>query len=79
MCDIIMTPFWMVRPNRAMNPTAEDTLNVIPLTFRASRPPNRASGRREMSRAACLKYPNAQKSIRNISASTKGMMIASLE
>ena len=51
-CDIIITPFWIDTPNSAIKPTAEDTLNDIPLRFRANIPPNTDMGSKAMSSPA---------------------------
>ena len=40
----MMTPFITATPNRAMKPTADDTLRVTPVTCSAISPPSVASG-----------------------------------
>ena len=68
----------MATPNKAMKPTADDTLSDIPRMLRASIPPNKASGTIDISTSACLKSPNAPYNNRNIIAAN-GTIKANLE
>ena len=62
----------MATPNRAINPTAEETFKVMPLIFNANIPPNNAKGTVLISNPACLNLPNAPYNNTNINASAKG-------
>ena len=55
-----------------MKPTAEETLKVMPVTFRAIIPPKTGNGNVAICNQACRKLPKLQKSRRNISASDSG-------
>ena len=68
----MITPFWIATPTKAIKPTAEETFNVIPRTFNANIPPNKAKGTTLIIKAACRNLPQAANNRSSISPNAKG-------
>ena len=72
MCESMITPFWIATPIKAIKPTAEETLSVMPRRFNANIPPKSAKGTTLIINAACLNLPQAAKRSSNITPNTNG-------
>src|SRR5437899_2544852 len=70
------TPFCTESPNRAMNPTAADTLRLRCRPHNAAMPPIRANGRLTRIKLAYLVEPNAENSRMKINAMLVGTITA---